>query len=171
MDKSKYCDNINNMRNSSFIIHHSSFKSGFTLIELLVVITVIGLLSSMVLVGLSGVRAQGRDTRRLADLRNTQNALETYFNKENTYPGATNWVSLETMLVSANIGVKRLPRDPLSRSPYVYEYRSSGDGLHYVLKAALESPDSSALRDDVDGNIYGLDCGVAGSDSIYCLEL
>ncbi|MEW5805603.1 MAG: prepilin-type N-terminal cleavage/methylation domain-containing protein [Patescibacteria group bacterium] len=143
------------------------FIKGFTLIELLVVITVIGLLSAMVLVGLSGVRAQGRDTRRIADLRNTQNALEIYFNKENTYPGQTDWISLETELVSADIGVKRLPRDPLNRSSYQYEYRSSGNGLHYVLKATLESGDSSALRDDVDGTVYGLGCDDPG----YCIEL
>ena len=140
--------------------------TGFTLIKLLVVITVIGLLSAMVLVGLSGVRAQGRDTRRVADLRNTQNALEIYFNKENAYPTQADWVSLETELVSADIGVKRIPRDPLSPR-YTYEYSASADRLHYVLKATLEGADNSALRDDVDGSVYGLDC----ADPSYCIEL
>lgn len=142
-------------------------QAGFTLIELLVVITVIGLLSAMILVGLSGVRAQGRDTRRIADLRNTQNALEIYFNKNNTYPRQTDWNSLESALINANIGVKKLPRDPLNRDPFIYQYRVSSDGLHYVLGVTLENSDNSALRDDVDGNVYNLNC----ADPVYCIEL
>lgn len=148
----------------------SSFRFGFTLIELLVVITVIGLLSAMVLVGLSGVRAQGRDTRRLADLRNTQNALEIYFNANNSYPTQSDWTALETELVAADIGVKRLPRDPLSPR-YEYEYSVSVDRLNYVLKATLESRDNSALREDVDGTVFGIDCGNPSDDRFYCIEL
>lgn len=160
------------MRKPSFIIYHLSFKSAFTLIELLVVITVIGLLSAMVLVGLSGVRAQGRDTRRVADLRNTQNALEIYFNANNSYPTQSDWTALETELVSADIGVKRLPRDPLLSPRYEYEYAVDGsDLLHYVLKATLESADNSALREDADGTLYGLDCGSPSDDRFYCIEL
>ncbi len=159
------------MKKSFSIIRHPSFKLGFTLIELLVVITVIGLLSTMVLVGLSGVRAQGRDTRRVADLRNTQNALEIYFNANSSYPTQSDWTALETELVSADIGVKRLPRDPLSPR-YEYEYVVDGsDLLHYVLKATLESADNSALREDVDGTLYGLDCGSPSDDRFYCIEL
>jgi len=145
------------------------FSKGFTLIELLVVITVIGLLSSMVLVGLSGVRSQGRDTRRIADLRNAQNALEIYFNKQNTYPPANTWDNLEQAMIQATIGVSKLPRDPLSRAPYQYAYFVSADGLHYVLSVTLENRDSQALRDDVDTPAFvgGTACG----DPIYCLEL
>ncbi len=159
------------MKKLSVISYQLSVKRAFTLIELLVVITVIGLLSAMVLVGLSGVRAQGRDTRRVADLRNTQNALEIYFNANNSYPTQSDWTALETELVSADIGVKRLPRDPLSPR-YEYEYAVDGsDLLHYVLKATLESADNSALREDSDGTIYGLDCGNPSDDRFYCIEL
>lgn len=133
------------------VVHPSplSRKSamGFTLIELLVVITVIGLLSSMVLVGLQGVRAQGRDTRRVSDMRNMQNALELYFNRYSYYP-ATGWASLGTAL--ANVDVKKLPIDPLNRAPYIYAYVLGSNQLHYVLKAVLEDANSSALRDSLN---------------------
>jgi len=121
--------------------------AGFTLIELLVVITVIGLLSSMILVGLQGVRAQGRDTRRVSDMRNMQNALELYFNKNTTYPVGSGWSVLGTAL--PDVGVKKLSIDPLNRAPYQYTYVSSPDGLHYVLKAVLEDINSSALKDSL----------------------
>ena len=159
------------MKKLSVISYQLSVKRAFTLIELLVVITVIGLLSTMVLVGLSGVRAQGRDTRRVADLRNTQNALEIFFNANNSYPTSASWQGLENDLINADIGVKRIPRDPLSPR-YEYEYAvDSSDLLHYVLKATLESADNSALREDSDGSVYNLDCGSPSDDRFYCIEL
>ena len=82
-------------------------NQGFTLIELLIVVAIIGLLASVVLVGLGGFRARGRDARRIADLRETQNALELYYTKNNKYPsisGIDTWESLKTSLIGAGIG-------------------------------------------------------------------
>lgn len=45
-------------------------SKGFTLVELLVVIAVIGILSSIVLVGYNGTRGQARDAKRISDLQN-----------------------------------------------------------------------------------------------------
>jgi len=59
---------------------------GFTLIELLVVIAIIGLLSSIVLIGLREVRAKARDARRLSDMRQILLALQLYYNKYGRYP-------------------------------------------------------------------------------------
>ena len=146
----------------------SKFFKGFTLIELLVVITVIGLLSAMVLVGLSGVRAQGRDTRRVADLRNLQNGLEIYFNKNSQYPASDNscagWPTLKTALGG------QLPTDPLNRDEYCYYYAKSTDGLHYTLKATLEDGENSALSNDLDGTQNGLNCGDTPTP-YYCIGL
>ncbi|MBY0294116.1 prepilin-type N-terminal cleavage/methylation domain-containing protein [Patescibacteria group bacterium] len=59
---------------------------GFTLIELLVVIAIIGLLSSVVLASLTAARARARDTRRVADLIQVRNALESYYSSNGAYP-------------------------------------------------------------------------------------
>lgn len=49
---------------------------GFTLIELLVVITIIGILSSTVVVSVGSIRGKARDAKRSSDLREIFLALE-----------------------------------------------------------------------------------------------
>lgn len=61
---------------------------GFTLIELLVVISIIGLLSSIVLASLNTARAKARDTKRIANVREMQKAIELYYDKNGYYPGS-----------------------------------------------------------------------------------
>lgn len=141
---------------------------GFTLIELLIVVAIIGLLASVVLVGLGGFRARGRDARRIADLREAQNALELYYTRNNTYPvisGAESWASLKTSLTGGGIGVATISNDPLSPSR-TYEYGVSSDQQNYVLEAVLEDTNNSALTEDVDGTIYGVNC----DDPSYCIQ-
>src|SRR2546422_562625 len=61
-------------------------KKGFTLIEILIVVAIIALLASIVLVGLGPARVKGRDARRVADIRQMQNALEIWNTKCGSYP-------------------------------------------------------------------------------------
>ncbi|MBI4094456.1 MAG: type II secretion system protein [Candidatus Liptonbacteria bacterium] len=145
--------------------------SGFTLIEILIVVAVIGILASVVLVGLGPVQRQGRDTRRIADLRSVQTALELFFNKNGEYPGANDaaftWDDLEDAIVSGGIGVNRIPNDPRAGAGVQYEYGS--DGTSYVLKATLEDGNNPAFADDVDGvDAFGVDCEDARN--AYCIE-
>lgn len=64
-------------------------KKGFTLIELLVVIAIIGLLSTLAVVALGQAREKARDSKRLADLKQIQTALELYYTDNNAYPTGT----------------------------------------------------------------------------------
>src|SRR3989339_2156406 len=61
-------------------------QKGFTLIELLVVIAIIGILSSVVLASLNSARAKARDTKRIADFRQIQTALELFYDSYGQYP-------------------------------------------------------------------------------------
>jgi general secretion pathway protein G len=62
-------------------------QKGFTLIELLVVIAIIGLLSTLAVVALNSAREKSRDSKRVADIKQVQTALELYFADSSTgYP-------------------------------------------------------------------------------------
>ncbi|MGB9848060.1 MAG: type II secretion system protein [Minisyncoccia bacterium] len=145
-------------------------NKGFTLIEMLVVIAVIGLLAALILVGLSSFRTRGRDTRRIADLKEVQNGLEVYYMKNGTYPtGINTWTDLENALTSAGIGITSIPKDPTNGSPYQYVYGVDGTGQHYVIGATIEDPDAntSLLQNDLDGTVYNVSC----DDPVYCIGM
>lgn len=141
---------------------------GFTLIELLVVVAIIGLLASIVLVGLGAFRGRARDARRIADLRQTQNSLELFYTRNVAYPtvsGTNSWQSLSTALTGAGIGVTSVSNDPLSPTQ-TYEYGVSADRQSYVLSAQFEDAGNPALNDDPDGVVYGVNC----DDPKYCVQ-
>jgi len=142
-------------------------EKGFTLIEMLIVVAIIGLLASVVLVGLGSFRSRGRDARRVADLRGVQNSLELYYLKNNNYPEANSWSDLRSALIGAAIGITIVPNDPFSDSAnQSYSYGYSSDKQGYVLGATLEDAGSSSLKDDIDTTVYGVNC----ADPVYCVQ-
>ncbi len=112
-------------------------KKGFTLIEILIVVSIIGLLASVIFVGLGASRARGRDARRLADLQSIQTGLELYFTKTGSYPA-----TLEN-LVTGGIGVIKIPTDPSTQSNYGYGVNNAGNS--YVLIADTEAAPGDAI--------------------------
>ena len=60
-------------------------QKGFTLVELLVVVAIIGLLSTLAVVSLNGIRERARDTKRINDVGAVQKALELVKSEKGSY--------------------------------------------------------------------------------------
>ena len=106
-----------------------SNNKGFTLIEMLVVIAIIGLLSSVVVIGLGGARSKARDARRIADVRSIQSALEVDYTAVDGY--AANLTDLPAST----------PLEDPQENDYVYELVGT-EG--YNLGICLENTEGSS---------------------------
>lgn len=122
-------------------------KKGFTLIELLIVVAIIGLLSTLAVVALGSARVKARDSKRLADLKQLQTALELYYTDQNAYPagsgvtlGANNYACLNATGFAAtgcsNPYMGAVPADPKDGT-YVYTSASSSYSVTATLEGAV----------------------------------
>ena len=158
-------------------------QKGFTLLELLVVIGIIGLLASILVVNLTGTRRRARDTKRVADIRSMQTAVEDYYGKNGKYPGVI------SDLVSGG-QISSWPLDPLalsgtsctgnSDSCYWYAHFTPSGALgpqSYHFGASLEELGSQLGNQDRDCNsTSGSGCpytsayvaGFNGADTAGC---
>jgi len=127
---------------------------GFTLVELITVVAIIGILSSIVVVGLGSSRGQGRDNERRSDVKEIQLALRLYAFDNNIYPSTGGqprclgfssaedcWVNVpgdDVLNASLAPYISGIPADPVSSRVYNgYIYRSPGS---YWLPAANGGP-------------------------------
>lgn len=127
------------------------FKRGFTLIELLVVISIIGILAALGLASFTTAQKQARDTQRKSDLKQYQNSLESYANKNNSlFLSRTTSGGATSSVICTDLGLTSCPEDPKnsSDSTFAYKYQSDGTNLGtatatvYVLWGKLESTPS-----------------------------
>lgn len=97
-------------------------KKGFTLIELLVVISIIGLLSSVVLAGLTSARKKAQAAKFVSEMNQIKTAFELYRNDKGKYPFYGNSFSGDdisyTTLTTALFGGKGL-NDELVLNKYI----------------------------------------------------
>jgi prepilin-type N-terminal cleavage/methylation domain-containing protein len=149
--------------------HMNTRTRGFTLIELLVVIAIIGILSAVVLASLNSARQKGRDTRRIADVKQLQVALEFAYDaaSPDEYPDGTAGL--------APTHISTVPTDPGTNAAYAYDNLTgagaacsvaSGVCNSYVIGATLEDTNHNALASDIDGTVGGVDC----DDPMYCVR-
>jgi len=145
-----------------------SKRKGFTLIEILIVVAIIGVLASLVLVGLGPIQKRGRDARRISDLKQIQQGLELYYSRNGVYPVA-DFAGMSTALIGGSLGISDIPNDPRAGASYLYW----SDGTTYLMQTTLEDSSNPALT---SGNYKGsipsgsnMDCDPAQSH--YCVSL
>ncbi|MFA5714694.1 MAG: prepilin-type N-terminal cleavage/methylation domain-containing protein, partial [Candidatus Paceibacterota bacterium] len=139
-------------------------KNAFTMIELLVVVAIIGILSALIIVGMSSLTQDARDAKRKDEIDTVRKAIWSQSNMGSKgYPVETSWCCLGktgscTTLTSALVPdfLGKLPQDPSyssSNCEHCYMYKS--DGTTFDLYTKLEkggaislSPDSVQISKD-----------------------
>ena len=142
-----------------------TFTRGFTLIELLVVIAIIAILASIILASINQARVKSRDARRLADVKQIQNALELYNNDNGQYPA--------TLAVLAPKYIASVPTDPQgTTTAYLYaglqgQGSSAATCGSYHLGTTLEQSNNPALNGRFGGTTGGT-YGTGTADGTVC---
>lgn len=136
-------------------------KKGFTLIELLIVIAIIGLLATLAIISLTTAQRKARDTKRVADIKSLQSAVELFYSDQAAYPDPATWAAFASDTV-ANGGVgnyiTQLPTPPSTTAGDSYYYLHNAANSAYVLCAArIEDEGHQALDQDSDTDIVAGD--------------
>lgn len=131
-------------------------QSGFTLLELLVVIAIIAILIALGTISYSTAQKKSRDAKRSSDLKEIQNALETYTAVNDQYPGGTYPAGIDAAtgeyFPSGNV-----PTDPKTGNAYTaVTYTTSV----YCICATLEIVDTG-------NSDLTCDYGAAAADKDY----
>ena len=137
-------------------------SKGFTLIELLVVITIIAILSAIGMAGYHIVQKNARDSKRQADLKLIQSALQQYQSDQFFYPSGslpfgsplTSSIGNPSPPANEKTYLNIIPKDP-SGPQRIYCYRAvpyspacdntaNNKCTNYELYAMLENPPSGS---------------------------
>jgi prepilin-type N-terminal cleavage/methylation domain-containing protein len=164
------------------MLNRNKKQQGFTIIELLVVVSIIGLLSSIMVVTARSSRAKARDNQRVQNLQQIQRSLEIYAaNNGGAYPtlaggapgsyfassnpnAATYWTPLQTAL-SPYVTL------PVTDASYSYVYANGPmmpcmtftgpqgvmrlESNGYYLQVTLENQSEISMRDGgLRPNVY-----------------
>lgn len=146
-------------------------RHAFTLVELLVVISIIGLLSTVAVVGMNSARVASRDVKRKADLRQISQAIEMFANANGYLPrngagwctyisnAANNWGADFQADISPYLA--KTPLDPTVHNQIGdYFYQNADNRTRYVLCANLEKP---------TGQSYDYSACTNGTIYNYCI--
>lgn len=150
----------------------SKAEQGFTLVELIVVMAIIGAIAGLLLVNFQNARVRSRDAVRKADLRSIKQALQLYYNDNQSFPGDNSGViagcgsngttsCTDDFVSGGNVYMSSLPKDPVNSGNYVYDYQSSSSDS-YLLSVHLENASDEDIQKSQDR------CGITGeTDPIY----
>jgi general secretion pathway protein G len=133
-------------------------KKGFTLVELLVVVAIIGILAAISVVSLNTARARARDSRRVADVRQIQTALELYYNDMGTYPAS---LSSGGQIMASTTGTVYMSQVPTPPSPHDGNCTAANNLYAYAVQGESSTNPSYTITYCLGAETGGLHAGVS----------
>lgn len=98
-------------------------KNGFTMIELIIIVTIIGILSSIMIVSYGNVQAKSRDSRRKADIEALAGAVQMYKTDYKKYPVlGVECSGYENRVNSTNVGTGTAHRWDITFQNLIKDY-------------------------------------------------
>jgi len=155
-------------------------QKAFTLVELLVVIAIIGILATLAVIALQQARSRARDSKRVADVKQTQTALELFFNEQGRYPTVEEWNSGTLITSSGEMLMINIPTAPYPAdgvcdpNQNTFYYQVDDDYSTYSISFCLGNDISNleeGLKCATPGGILNDDCSgseTGGSESTAC---
>ena len=134
-------------------------NNGFSLVELLVSISIIAILSVALSVSFSSAQKNGRDQRRVSDMKAIQSAAEQYYLLNGNYP--TDYSAGSNWSVGTQVILESFPVDPKNVSSYIYSTHNITT-TSYCVCAALEKTSG--------GNSSSNQCVFAASSAYFCVK-
>ena len=129
-------------------------EAGFTLIGFVIVIVVLGILMSMAVPALSGVKNKADTAVAKADLHNIMQSLEMYYLDEGEYPAQVTKGDMET--VAANLDELNIKNEASAydyvtdtdsgAQKYLISYEAASDEFYYIStdESSLTGPETTA---------------------------
>lgn len=135
-------------------------KNGFTLVELLISMSIIAVLAVVLTASFSNAQKNGRDQRRIADLKAIQNAAEQMVLLSGTYPTTSGWylATSPAWSVAGQVVLAKVPGDPKGGNYVNYGVTNSS----YCVCAVMEAKKNS--------NAENTQCSFANSDGYFCVK-
>ncbi|NUM35191.1 MAG: type II secretion system major pseudopilin GspG [Candidatus Brocadiae bacterium] len=121
---------------------------GFSLIEIMVVIVIIGLLSSVVTVGVMRFMDNGRITTTKAQMAEFMKALNLYKMEKGSYPSSSAGLKalVESKSSSGEPLLKEIPKDAWGNT---YRYRSTGSTCQVISYGADGREGGTGINEDL----------------------
>ncbi len=137
---------------------------GFTLVELMISISIIAILSVVLSMSFSKAQKDGRDRRRVDDLKAIQNAAEQYYSLSGGYPTSAYYAAGQKWTASGQTVLESYPKDPKSTGSYVYKTVGTVNTSTYCVCVAVENPNNA------NAAINGTTCDLNSQGGYFCIK-
>ncbi|MEI7620483.1 MAG: FISUMP domain-containing protein [Candidatus Falkowbacteria bacterium] len=143
---------------------------GFTLMELIIVISIIGIIITLSIISLGGIRRDTNDTKKISDIKQIQSALELYRANEGHYPetltpGQPLISSSTNYMVTIPSNSETNSSDTCVGTNYTYTKKDNGYTLDFCLNKASGNLDAGPKCATPSG-ILNQNCFMCGEDQL-----